>query len=164
MPLRKEIHMDLGLKGKVALITGSSKGIGLETALYLVKEGAQVTICARNEQRLNEAAAYIFEKTGIKVLYIEADVTKEEYCKKVVLSTVEKYGRLDILVNNAGTSQAHPFEAVGTDLWQQDLDLKLFGAIHCSRYSLPYMRQVGGGAIVNVTAGSGKTPPNTASI
>ncbi|SES25786.1 SDR family NAD(P)-dependent oxidoreductase [Psychrobacillus sp. OK032] len=151
--------MNLGLEGKVALITGSSKGIGMETALLLVKEGAKVTICARNGNRLKEAAAYIFEQTGKEVLYIETDVTKEEDCKRVVTSTVEQYGRLDILVNNAGTSQARPFEEVGTELWQQDLDLKLFGAIHCSRYVLPYMRQVGGGAIINVTAAIGKTPP-----
>lgn len=151
--------MELGLTGKVALITGSSKGIGLATALYLVKEGAQVTICARSESRLKEAAAYILEETGKEVLYIATDVTKETECQRVVLETVEKYGRLDILVNNAGTSQAHPFDKVETDLWQQDLDLKLFGAVHCSRYALPHMRSVGGGAIINVTAAIGKTPP-----
>ena len=75
------------------------------------------------------------EETGADVFYIEADVTNEEDCKKIVTSTVEKYGRLDIVVNNAGTSSAHPFERVETELWQQDLDLKLFGAIHCSRYA-----------------------------
>lgn len=158
--MRKGIAiMELGLKGKSAIITGASKGIGLETALYLVGEGAEVTICARNEDRLQEAAAFIFEKTGKEVLYVVADVTKEEDCQKVVQAAVEKYGRLDILVNNAGTSQAHSFEKVETELWRQDLDLKLFGAIHCSRYAVPYMRQAGGGAIVNVTAISGKTPP-----
>jgi 3-oxoacyl-[acyl-carrier protein] reductase len=151
--------MDLGLQGKVAIITGSSKGIGLETALHLVKEGADVTICARNEDRLREAAAYIFEKTGKEVLYIVTDVTKEEDCKRVVEATVEKYGRLDILVNNAGTAQAHAFENVDAALWQQDLDLKLFGAIHCARHAVPYMREAGSGAIVNVTAIGGKTPP-----
>ena len=67
--------------------------------------------------------------------------------------------RLDIVINNAGTSSANPFEQVGTELWQHDLDLKLFGAIHCSRYAIPYMRQVGGGSIVNVTAAVAKTPP-----
>ncbi|RST72038.1 glucose 1-dehydrogenase [Siminovitchia acidinfaciens] len=151
--------MELGLAGKVALITGSSRGIGLETALFLVREGAKVTICARNEDRLKEAAAHILEQTGKEVFYIAADVTKEEDCQKAVASTVKKYGRLDILVNNAGTSQAHPFEKVDADLWQQDLDLKLFGAIHCSRSAIPHMREAGGGAIVNVTAVLGKTPP-----
>ena len=133
--------MELGLSGKVALITGSSKGIGLETALHLVSEGAEVTICARNVENLKVAAKHIFEKTGKEVLYIEADVTKEEDCKRLISSTVEKYGRLDIVVNNAGTSAANPFEEVSTDLWQKDLDLKLFGAIHCSRYAIPYMRE-----------------------
>jgi 3-oxoacyl-[acyl-carrier protein] reductase len=151
--------MDLGLKGKVALITGSSKGIGLETALHLIKEGAKVAICARNLENLKAAATRIFEETGSEVHYIEADVTKEEDCKRIVSSTVDEYGRLDILVNNAGTSSANPFEHVGTDLWQYDLDLKLFGAINCSRYALPYMRRHGGGAIVNVTAAIAKTPP-----
>ncbi len=151
--------MELGLKGKVALITGASKGIGLETALQLVKEGAKVTICARNSENLKAAANRIVEETGVQVFYIEADVTNEEDCKRMITSTVEKYGRLDIIVNNAGTSSANPFEQVETELWQQDLDLKLFGAIHCSRYAIPYMRQVGGGAIVNVTAAVAKTPP-----
>jgi len=151
--------MDLGLKGKVALITGSSKGIGLETALLLIKEGAEVAICARNVENLKAAATHILEETGVNVHYIEADMTKEEDCKKVVTSTVEHYGRLDIVINNAGTSAANPFEQVETELWQHDLDLKLFGAIHCSRYALPYMRQVGGGSIVNVTAAMAKTPP-----
>lgn len=151
--------MDLGLTGKVAIITGSSRGIGLETALQLVKEGAQVTICARNADRLKEAASFILEQTGSEVLPIVADVTKEEDCRRLVQATTEKYGRLDILVNNAGTSQAHHFEKVETDLWQQDLDLKLFGAVHCSRHAVPQIREAGGGAIVNVTAILGKTPP-----
>jgi NAD(P)-dependent dehydrogenase (short-subunit alcohol dehydrogenase family) len=151
--------MDLGLKGKVALITGASKGIGLGTALNLVIEGANVAICARNRENLKTAATFIFEKTGTEVLYLEADVTKEDDCKRIVTATADKYGRIDILINNAGTSSAHPFEQVGTELWHHDLDLKLFGAIHCSRYAIPYMRQVGGGAIVNVTAAIAKTPP-----
>ena len=151
--------MELGLEGKVAIITGSSKGIGLETALHLVKEGANVTICARNNDNLKEAAARIFAETGVEVHAVETDVTKEEECKRLIESTVEKYGRLDIVVNNAGTSAANPFEEVGTDLWQQDLELKLFGAIHCSKYALPYMREAGGGSIVNVTAQAAKTPP-----
>lgn len=150
--------MELGLQGKVAIITGSSKGIGLETALMLVKEGAKVTICARNLDKLKEAAARIFEETKREVHVVQADVTKEEDCERVVASTVETYGKLDIVVNNAGTSSANPFEKVESDLWQQDLDLKLFGAIHCSRYAIPHMRKAGGGAIVNVTAVLGKTP------
>jgi 3-oxoacyl-[acyl-carrier protein] reductase len=124
--------MDLGLKGKVALITGASKGIGLETAIHLANEGADVAICARNGENLKAAATHIFKKTGVKVLHIEADITIEEDCKRVVTETSEHFGRLDIVINNAGTSSAQPFEQVETELWQHDLDLKLFGAIHWS--------------------------------
>ena len=152
-------EMELGLTGKVAIVTGSSKGIGLKTALHLVQEGAHVTLCARGIEKLQEAADYILEQTGVDVHYIQADVSKETDCEKLVTSTIEKYGRLDILVNNAGTSAAQPFENVNTQLWQEDLDLKLFGAIHCSKYAIPHMREVGGGAIVNVTAAIAKTPP-----
>lgn len=151
--------MELGLKGKVAIVTGSSKGIGLYTAIQLVKEGAQVTICARGEEQLQDAASLIKKETGEEVLIVSADITKEQECINIVQKTVEHYGRLDILVNNAGTSSANPFESVDTDLWQTDLDLKLFGAIHTSKAAIPHMREVGGGAIVNVTAVLAKTPP-----
>lgn len=151
--------MNLGLTGKVALITGSSKGIGFQTALQLVKEGAEVTICARTLEPLQAAANRIFEETGKKVNFIQADVTKEEDCKMLVESTVEKYGKLDILINNAGTAAAHAFEQVDIEMWDHDLHLKLYGAIHCSRYAIPYMRQNNGGAILNVTAIAAKTPP-----
>ena len=151
--------MELGLSGKVAIVTGSSKGIGLQTALQLVQEGASVVLCARGEEKLNEAAAFIKTETGTDVLIVPADITKEDACKKIIQKTVDHYGRIDILVNNAGTSSANPFESVETDLWQTDLDLKLFGAIHTSKAAIPYMREVGGGAIVNVTAVLGKTPP-----
>lgn len=150
--------MDLGLKDKVALITGASKGIGLHTALQLVKEGAKVAICARNEEGLKEATEWIKEQTGEEILTITADVTKKEDCRRLIEETVAHYGTLNILVNNAGTSSAHSFEDVDTELWRADLDLKLFGAIHCSKFALPYLKKNGGGAIVNVTASIAKTP------
>jgi len=151
--------VDLGLAGKVAFITGGSKGIGLATALHLAKEGAQIAICARNEEHLRRAAEKIKQETGANVLTVRADVTIEKDCADAVAVVVAKFGQLNIVVNNAGISSAKPFEQVDTELWQQDLDLKLFGAIHCSKYAIPHMRQAGGGAIVNVTASIAKTPP-----
>lgn len=151
--------MELGLHGKVALITGGSKGIGLETAICLASEGALVAVCARDEERLKQAAAVISEKTGAEVIAIRADVTSAEDCQRVVADTVEHYGRLDILVNNAGTAAAAPFEQVDDELWAKDLDLKLFAAIRISRAAIPHMRQQGGGAIVNITTSAAKTPP-----
>ncbi|MDQ0874869.1 3-oxoacyl-[acyl-carrier protein] reductase [Paenibacillus sp. V4I3] len=151
--------MHLGLQGKVALITGGSKGIGLATAISLSREGAKVAILARNEEQLQEAAVHIANLTEGEVLTIQADVTSEADCQRAVEQTVQRFGSLHILVNNAGTSAAEPFEQVGTELWRQDLELKLFGAIHCSRYAIPYMRQAGGGSIVNITTSAAKTPP-----
>ncbi|UKS30814.1 SDR family oxidoreductase [Paenibacillus sp. HWE-109] len=151
--------MQLGLQGKVALITGGSKGIGLATAIALSREGAKVAICARNQEQLQEAAIHIANITEGQVIAVQADVTSEADCQRAVEETVKRFGSLDILVNNAGTSAAQPFEQVGTEIWRQDLELKLFGAIHCSRYAIPYMRQAGGGSIVNLTTSAAKTPP-----
>ncbi|AJY73723.1 SDR family NAD(P)-dependent oxidoreductase [Paenibacillus beijingensis] len=149
--------MNLGLQGKTALITGGSKGIGLHTAIVLAEEGANVVIFARGEDELGCAAVQIKEQTGKEALVVIGDVTSAEDVERAVRQTVETFGRLDILVNNAGTSAAAPFQSVELDKWQQDLDLKLFGAIRFSRAALPYLRQRGG-AIVNVTASGAKTP------
>ncbi|MCT6926331.1 SDR family oxidoreductase [Metasolibacillus sp.] len=151
--------MELGLTGKVAIITGGSKGIGYYTALQLAQEGASVVLCARGEKQLEVAAAAIKEKTGAQVLIVPADITKEKECQKVVTKAVEHFGRLDILVNNAGTASANPFEQVGSELWQSDLDLKLFGAVNCAKAAIPHMKAAGGGSIINVTAVLAKTPP-----
>ncbi len=153
------ITMELGLKGKVAVITGSSKGIGYYTAVQLVKEGAKVVLCARGEKQLQVAASCIKNETGEDVLIVPTDITKEKDCKYLIERAVEHFGRLDILINNAGTASANPFESVSSELWQADLDLKVFGAVNCSKYAAPHLRKVGGGAIVNVTAVMAKTPP-----
>ena len=151
--------MNLGLQGKVAIVTGASKGIGFCTALQLVKEGVLVTICARGEKSLQVAVASIKKETGVDVLAVPANMTKEKDCQEVIEKTVERYGRLDILINNAGTASANSFEQVSSELWQTDLDLKLFGAVNCSKYAVPYLKEAGGGSIVNVTAVLAKTPP-----
>lgn len=151
--------MELGLSGKAAFITGGSKGIGLGTALQMVKEGTMVAICSRNKENLKSAEDFIYQQTGTRILTIQADVTKEEDCKRAVTKAAEHLGQLDILVNNAGSSSTHSFEEVGTDLWKEDLDLKLFAMIHCAKYVIPFMRTRGSGAIINVTAAIAKTPP-----
>jgi NAD(P)-dependent dehydrogenase (short-subunit alcohol dehydrogenase family) len=150
--------VDLGLKGKVAVVTGGSDGIGKAAAFSLAAEGAHVVICARRAEPLESAAAEIRAATGGQVLPITADVTRPEQVDHLFARTVETFGRVDILVNNAGTSSAHSFEALTDEMWETDLHLKLFGAIHCIRAALPHMKAQGGGRIINITTPGGKAP------
>ncbi len=150
--------MDLELKGKVAVITGGSEGIGKAAAMRMVQEGAKVTICARRKELLEEAAREIREKTGGEVLAISADVTKPSDIQDVVDQTVGKFGGLDIVVNNAGQSAAGSFEEVSDEAWDADMDLKFYAAIRLSRAAIPYMKRARGGRIINVTNLGGKAP------
>ncbi|MNZ58345.1 3-oxoacyl-[acyl-carrier-protein] reductase FabG [compost metagenome] len=150
--------MDLGLQNKKVVITGGSKGIGLATALTLAAEGAQVAIVARNEEAMVKAVELIREKTGNEAIWISADVSVETEAIRAVEVAAERLGGIDIVINNAGTSAAKSFTSVSTKEWTADLDLKLFGAIHCIQAAVPYMQKANGGAIVNLTAIGGKTP------
>jgi NAD(P)-dependent dehydrogenase (short-subunit alcohol dehydrogenase family) len=107
---------------------------------------------------LERAAQEIREKTGGTVLAIQADVTHQADAERVVRQTVESFGRIDILVNNAGTAAAAPFEQVNDEDWMADFNLKFFAAVHFCRAVIPYMRQAGGGRIINVTNLGGKQP------
>jgi NAD(P)-dependent dehydrogenase (short-subunit alcohol dehydrogenase family) len=150
--------MDLGLKGKVVAITGGSDGIGKAAALTCAVEGASVAICGRRAHVLEEAAAAIRAAGNGDVLAVQADVATAEGCQRFISAVIERWGRIDALVNNAGQSNANFFGAIDDAVWQSDLDLKLFGAIRCSRLAIPHMERAGGGAIVNVTMIGGKQP------
>jgi 3-oxoacyl-[acyl-carrier protein] reductase len=150
--------MDLGLKGKVAVVTGGSEGIGRATAQSLGREGASVVICARRMDVLQKAADEVAEATGAQIVPVRADVTNIQDVERVVQTAVDRFGRLDILVNNAGTSAAEAFESVTDEGWQADLDLKLYGAIRATRAALPHLRKAGGGAVVNVLSIGAKQP------
>ena len=154
--------MDLGLKDKVAIVTGGSEGIGKAAAWRLAYEGARVAICARRKDVLVQAAEEIRIKTEGVVLPIQADVGIPKDIERVVNATVEQFGRIDILVNNAAQSSRHSFESATDEDWQSDFDVKLFGAIRFIRATMPHMRKVGGGRIINVTNIGGKAPgPDT---
>jgi 3-oxoacyl-[acyl-carrier protein] reductase len=150
--------MELGLKGKVAAVTGGSEGIGKATAMRLAAEGASVAICARRDDILRQAAAEIKSASGGGVFTVVADMSNPADCERFIRETAEHFGRLDILVNNAGSSNANPFESIGDDVWKADLELKLFGAIRCARAAIPYMKQQGGGRIINLTMVGAKQP------
>jgi 3-oxoacyl-[acyl-carrier protein] reductase len=150
--------LDLGLDGKVALITGGSDGLGYATAARLAAEGARVAICARRRERLEEAAAALRQGSGGEVVAVVADVASAEGCRRFVDEAVAAFGGVDILINNAGTSAAKGLEEIDDAAWQADVDLKLMAAVRLCRHVIPSMRERGGGAIVNATIVGGKAP------
>ena len=150
--------MDLELEGKVAIVTGGSEGIGRASALRLSEEGAKVTICARRPDVLVQAAQDIRSRTGRDVLAVPGDVRRNDDVERTVSATVERFGGIDILVNNAGGRRAHPFLEASEEIWREDLEIKVFGVIRCSRAVLPHLRKRGGGRIINVTTPAGKLP------
>ncbi|WP_454725151.1 MULTISPECIES: SDR family oxidoreductase [Cupriavidus] len=149
--------MDLGLKDKVAVITGGTQGIGKAAALRLAQEGAAVVIAARGRERLDQVAEEI-RALGGRVAAVQADVSQAGDCARLVTAALDAFGRLDILVNNAGTSATGAFETVSDEAWQADFELKLFAAIRLARLAIPHMREQGGGRIVNVTNIGAKQP------
>ncbi len=150
--------MELGLTDKVAIVTGGSEGIGKAAAQRMAEEGARVVIVARGQEKLDEAALDIRTATEGMVLPLSADVSHPDSAERVVQTALDNFGRVDILVNNAGVSLAKPFEDVTDDEWEYDFDLKVWGAIRLIRRSIPEMRKVGGGRIINVTNLAGRTP------
>lgn len=149
--------MELGLRGKVAVVTGSSEGIGKATAIRLALEGAKVAICARRAEPLEKVANEIRSQGGEAFAH-PTDMSKAAEVERFIQAVIDRYGRIDILVNNAGSSIRGPFETVDDGTWQQDLDLKLFGAIRASRLVVPHMKKQGGGRIVNISTIAGKQP------
>jgi NAD(P)-dependent dehydrogenase (short-subunit alcohol dehydrogenase family) len=150
--------LDLGLTGKVAVVTGGSQGLGRACAERFARAGAHVAICARRKDVLERTAAEILRETGAAVLTQVADVVRVDEIEAFVNTTVARFGGIDILVNNAGTSAAAGFETVDDAAWQADIDLKLLAAVRFSRLVVPHMKRRGGGRIVNVTTISGKAP------
>ncbi|MBC7781639.1 MAG: SDR family oxidoreductase [Proteobacteria bacterium] len=149
--------MELGLKDRVAIVTGGSEGIGRATAIRLALEGAKVAICARRQGPLDEVAQTI-RANGGDVLAESVDVMQAERLQMFIERVASHYGRIDILVNNAGTSISKPFGEVDDATWHLDLELKLMGAIRGCRGVIPHMQKIGGGRIVNITTIGGKQP------
>lgn len=150
--------LDLELKGKVAIVTGGSEGLGRAAAEKLAREGVRVAICARRKEPLERAAAEIRAATGGDVLAQVTDVRRADEVEALVTAVVAQYGGVDILINNAGTSAARGMEEVDDAAWQEDIDLKLMAAVRFSRLVIPLMKKRGGGRIINVTNIGAKAP------
>ncbi|HEY6538081.1 MAG TPA: SDR family oxidoreductase [Candidatus Dormibacteraeota bacterium] len=152
--------MDLQLRGRRAIVTGGSKGLGAAIARELVQEGAAVAICARNAEEL-EATAAELRKLGGPVTALVADVTKADQVAGFIDQAVAELGGLEVLVNNAGRAHPGNFASLGDEDFQADLEVKLFAQIRCCRAALPHLRRAGGGAIINVNAVYGRQPDPT---
>jgi NAD(P)-dependent dehydrogenase (short-subunit alcohol dehydrogenase family) len=149
--------MDLGLQGKVAIVTGASEGIGYAIAEGLAREGARVVICARREPLLAQAGETISERTGGEVLAVVCDVQQTPDVKRLVQQAVERFGGVDILVNNAGSVPRIKFGDQDDAELHQLLEAKLLNYIRVVREVLPAMRK-GGGRIVNIAGAAGWQP------
>ncbi|SRR5712692_7061717 len=150
--------MDLGLKGKVALVTGASKGIGKAIAEELAREGAHVSICARGKEDL-ELTAQALRQHGVTVVAIPADVAKAEEVQHVIDATLQALGRIDILVNNAGTGWLDHTLTTTDEQWRECMEVNLYSAVRFTREVAPHMRKQGGGRIINISTVGAHTPP-----
>lgn len=150
--------MDLQLSGKVAFVTGASKGIGRAVAEELAAEGADVVITARTEQPLEDTAREITAMTQRQVVAMAGDMSKGEEVERCVDATLKKFGRIDILVTCAGSSPGGLLEDLTEEQWMSSLNLKFMGYVRAVRAVIPHMRERGEGAIVLVVGNDGLKP------
>lgn len=150
--------MDLGLRGKFALVCAGSKGIGKASAEALAAEGARVAICARDEEGLSEAAARIRERTGSEILSIRADLTSDADVEALFSEIGRAFGTLHVLVNNAGGPPAAGFADTSDEEWIAAFRLNFLSGVRCTRACLPWMTRQKFGRIVDITSFSVKQP------
>jgi|SRR5579871_2424104 len=144
--------MDLHLEGRVAIVGGASRGLGLAIGSALAREGADVAIFARGRATLDDAAAEIEKQTGRRALPVAADATSQDDLRRVVEETVSAFGRIDIVVNNAGGPPLGTFDTFDDTAWQHAFELSLLSAVRLIRLAVPYMKSQGWGRIVNVVS------------
>ncbi len=143
------------LKGKVVLITGGSRGLGLVLARQLASKGARLAICARTPEQLGEAHVQL-EELGAEVISMTVDVTDERQVKAMIIDILEHYGRLDVVINNAGMVQVGPQENMGVNEYEQAMKANFWSALYTMLAVIPYFKEQGGGKIINITSIGGK--------
>ena len=146
--------VNLELTDKIAIVTGSSRGLGLACARALVEEGCRVTICARGLERLTAAASELRALGGSadRVMAVHADLSTADGVEKVVSATVEQFGGLDILVNNVGLARGAAIADTSDAEWQEAFDQTLMPAVRASRLAVPHMKRRSGGSIVMIAS------------
>jgi NAD(P)-dependent dehydrogenase (short-subunit alcohol dehydrogenase family) len=152
--------VELGLAGRVALVTGGSKGIGRACAAGLAAEGCPVAICARGTAAL-EAAARTLSDRGAVVLPVPADLAEATGPPRVVEAVLARFGRLDILINNAGAIRGGDFLAMPAEQWEEDWRLKVLGYVRMAQAVLPHMRARRWGRIINIVGSAARNPATT---
>ena len=142
--------MDLGLTGKVAIVTGGSRGLGLAAAKALAAEGAHVVICARGEEQLQKAVNEILQNatSAARAITVTADVSSQAGVDSVLEFAIKSFGRLDVVVNNIGLGKGGDLETTTDADWQEAFDHTLFPAIRMSRAAVPHLRQQGGTIVI----------------
>ena len=150
--------MDLGIKGRSAIVTGGSRGIGRETARQFLEEGVRVTICGRNEDTLSAARDELAQATGGDIQAVVADMTKEADIVRLVDAATARYGAADILVNNAGQMYSGRFAVLTDEGLKTQFETKIFGFMRAIRLVYPMMKARRWGRIVNLIGGAGKEP------
>lgn len=149
--MKKSIHeLCFGIKDQTAIVTGASSGLGITFAEALAEAGANVAICARRYEKLKEVADQIEDKTEVKVLPIETDVTEEDQVINLVESTVKEFNSLDIIVNNAGISAIENSVDMSVERWRKVIDVNLTGVFLCARTAAREMIRAGHGKIINI--------------
>ncbi len=148
--------MDLGLKDKVIVITAASNGIGSGIDEEFAREGANLSICARGKEALNQAAGEL-KKYGVKVLAVQADMAKPADITRLVDQTAKEFGRIDVLVNNAGEAWLGHGVDTSDQEWTYAMDVNFYSAVRATRAVVPHMRKQDGGRIINIASVSGHT-------
>ena len=143
--------MDLGLRGRRAIVTGGSKGLGKAIAAELLAEGAAVAICSRHKAELDEAAAELAASGG-SVTALPCDVTDPGQVESFIAAAAAALGGADILVNNAGAARPGRFAALTDEDWHGDIEVKLFSQIRCTRAALPHLRRSTAPRVININA------------
>lgn len=150
--------MDLGLKGRVALVAASSRGLGRAVAEELGAEGADLVMCARGEAALEEAKSAIEGETGARIVAVPADLSEPEGVSRVVEAALREFGHVDVLVTNTGGPPAGPFESHSPDVWRTAVRQNLESVLNLTRAVLPGMKERRWGRIINVTSIAVKQP------